>query len=44
MPDIIFYLFFSALGFAGGYGVRDYVSRKRRREPPLAVDSFDYDR
>jgi hypothetical protein len=32
MPDIIAYLIVFALGFASGYGVRDYVSRKRRRE------------
>ena len=31
MPDIIFYLFVFALGFAGGYGVREYMSRMRRR-------------
>ena len=31
MPDIIFYLFVFALGFAAGYGVREYMSRKRHR-------------
>jgi hypothetical protein len=32
MPDIIAYLIVFAFGFAAGYGVRDRVSRKRRRE------------
>jgi len=31
MPDIIFYLVVFALGFAGGYSVREYMSRKRHR-------------
>jgi hypothetical protein len=31
MPDIFFYLFVFALGFAAGYGVREYMSRKRHR-------------
>jgi hypothetical protein len=31
MPDIIAYLIVFALGFAGGYAVREQMSRKRRR-------------
>jgi len=31
MPDIIANLVVFALGFAVGYGVREHVSRKRRR-------------
>jgi hypothetical protein len=32
MPDMIAYLIVFAFGFAAGYGVREQVSRKRRRE------------
>jgi hypothetical protein len=32
MPDTVVYLIVLALGFAGGYGVRDYMSRKRHRD------------
>jgi len=32
MPDMIAYLIVFAFGLAAGYGVRDYVSRKRRRD------------
>ena len=31
MPDTFFYLIVLALGFAGGYGVREYMSRRRHR-------------
>jgi hypothetical protein len=31
MPDIVLYLIVFALGFVGGYGVREYMSRKRHR-------------
>jgi hypothetical protein len=31
MPDIVLYLIVFALGFGAGYGVREYMSRKRHR-------------
>jgi len=31
MPDTIVYLIVLALGFAGGYGVRECMSRRRHR-------------
>jgi hypothetical protein len=31
MLDTIVYLILLALGFAGGYGVREYMSRRRHR-------------
>jgi hypothetical protein len=31
MSDSILFLIVFALGFASGYGVREYMSRKRRR-------------
>src|SRR5262249_7216555 len=40
MLDTIVYLILLALGFAGGYGVREYMSRRRHRRAREHAGSF----